>query len=360
MKLTPHKSLWERSFNWSPDGDRIVAGTFDGTVVIWDASTGTLLKEVGTSEASDGNTCFNDVASLDDGRLVTVSDDGIVRIGFLSEDLAEWRSSVTPDSGRVLMNAVTAEPGTSMIATGTHNQHVQTFKAEQHHTEQIQDVRLGEGPINCIRYSNHEGFEGHMFVACYSGKVTHLDQHGEIQHRMQVHENAVKSLRLHPSRPLGVSGSADGILATWRFDGSIYREYMGHTSIIDDVDIDPTGQFIASAGRDFILKVHDLEGGNLLHTISLGRRSPKALIFLEENVVIVTNYWGELIRVDLTDESMIRAQVAKNGISAIVRHGNDLAAASYDGNIYLVSSDDLRVLSHLNAMVQHVEDPVYV
>ena len=41
------------------------------------------------------------------------------------------------------------------------------------------EVDLGEGPINCVRVSNHAGFEGQAFVACYSGAIARVDKNGD-------------------------------------------------------------------------------------------------------------------------------------------------------------------------------------
>jgi hypothetical protein len=70
-------------------------------------------------------------------------------------------------------------------------------------------------------------------------------------------------------------------------DGDLVRPLAGHTAIVDDVDIDPSGRMIASAGRDFVLKVHRLDDGVLLHAINLGRRSPKSICFVTESAVVV-------------------------------------------------------------------------
>ena len=75
-------SIWERSFNWTADGQRLLAGTFDGTVLVWDATTGKCLGEAG--ERGEGNACFNDVGGTPDGDILTVSDDGLLRIGLLT------------------------------------------------------------------------------------------------------------------------------------------------------------------------------------------------------------------------------------------------------------------------------------
>ena len=69
-----------------------------------------------------------------------------------------------------------------------------------------------------------------------------------------VHEGAVKALRLHPTKPIGVSCSADGSLHSWDFDGNVIRRFVGHMAIVDDVDIEPSGQRIVSVSRDFTAK----------------------------------------------------------------------------------------------------------
>ena len=63
---------------------------------------------------------------------------------------------------------------------------------------------------------------------------------------------------------------------------------------------DPTRRdFLATTGRDFHLLVYRLDDGVLLDAFDLGRRSPKGLCFVDRDTVVVSNYWGELLRVDL-------------------------------------------------------------
>ena len=183
-----------------------------------------------------------------------------------------------------------------------------------------------------------------------------------MQDRFAHHENAVKALRLHPTRPVGVSCSADGVLTSWRFSGELLHRFAGHTAIIDDIDLDPSGEFLASTGRDFHLLIYRLDDGVLLQAFDLGRRSPKAVCFVDRETVVVTNYWGELLRVDLSTGAILRRQIAANGISAIARvpaasseSSDRLLASSYDGSNYLVRSSDLQVINRLQAMQQRPE-----
>lgn len=349
-------STWERSLNWSTDGASVLGGTFDGTVAMWDAVSGRLKARIGDQAGQAGNACFNEVSAGAGGELAVVSDDGLVRRARLTASTAAWRCQVEPESGRVLMNAVAFDDARGRVITGAHDHRLHIFGAAAGGLDREKELHLGEGPINCIRIAGNPRYEGDAFVACYSGAIVRVDPDGTIKDRIRVHDGAVKALRIHPGAPLGVSCSADGLLVSWTLDGHLHRRYAGHTAIVDDVDIDPSGSMIASAGRDFVLKVHGLESGVLLHAIRLGRRSPKSICFVDETTVVVGDYWGGLIRVDLDRQRISRATIARNGISSLSRSGEFLAVSSYDGTIYLVRPDDLHVVNRLSAMQQRIQE----
>ena len=363
--LEHQAGTWERSFNWSPDGARVYAGTFDGTVLQWDCENGRCEEEYGGQPDPDntstpGNACFNDVALTGDDGIALVSDDGCVRIGRLSAARAQWDDRCVPRSGRVLMNAVTAASDGGEIVVGAHDQSLYRFSPKDGALRETMAVRLGRGPVNCVRIARHPDYAGQYFVACYTGVVLRLDRDGAVLGEIHVHDNAVKSLALHPSRSIGVSCSADGVLAAWDFNGKLLREYPGHLAIIDDVDIDPSGERIASVGRDFSLKIHGLDDGRLYHNISLGRRSPKAVAFLNPDIVIVTNYWGELLRVNLSNGHVTRRPIAQNGISAIASRDDELVVSSYDGAVYLVNEHDLTTVNTLRGMTQRLAGSAFM
>jgi WD40 repeat protein len=353
VELERKATTWERSFNWSPDGQQIFAGTFDGTVLIWDARSGRCVDEVG--QRDNGNACLNDVSANREGEIVTVSDDGFVRLGKLTPTVARWLTQVEPASGRMLANAVTLDDKYHVVITGAHDQTLHLFGKHDASLGDEIEVRLGEGPINCVRVAHHPGYECQAFVACYSGAIVRLNRAGKILDKFRVHEGAVKALRLHPERAMGVSCSADGALLSWSFDGELLRRFPGHMAIVDDVDIEPTGQMIVSVSRDFTAKVYRLADGQLLHSISLGHRSPKGVCFLDPQTVIVTNYWGSLLRIDLETGDVLTRSIAENGISAVARCGDYLVAVSYDGCAYLVRPADLHVGNSLRLMHQRLQ-----
>jgi WD40 repeat protein len=351
-ELAPLLSKWERSFTWSRDGATVLAGTFDGTVVVWDAATGERLREVGGS--GGGNACFNEVSSNAAGDFVVVSDDGLVRSGRLTADSAELHETIEPRSGRILMNAITLDDSSGLVVAGAHDHKLHLFTRTTDGLRDEIELPLGEGPINSIRVAHCAGHENEIFAGCYSGAVVRVSARGAIVAKHRIHDGALKAVRVHDGRALGASCSADGALRSWTLDGTILERFLGHTSIVDDLDFDPAGEQLASTSRDFTLKVYRVDGGRLLHSFDLGRRSPKALCFWDALTVIVSDYWGALIRVDLASGRITRNTIARNGISSLSRTADGLLASSYDGAIYLVGVDDLQVRNSYRAMVQRV------
>jgi WD40 repeat protein len=352
LEFEHRSTVWERSFNWSPDGKRVLGGTFDGTVLVWDSETGRCIAEIG--EPGTGNPCFNDVATDKAGGFITVSDDGILRLGTLTGQESAWNECIEPPSGRMLANAVTLNEVQRTVISGCHDQKLRVTRFGMQDSNIQREILIGEGPINCVRVSSHPGYEHHAFAACYSGAIVQVDTSNSVVNTVRVHDGAVKALRLHPTETIGVSCSADGGLLSWTFSGQLINRFPGHMAIVDDVDIDPTGTLIASVSRDFSLKVYELHSAKLIHSFSLGHRSPKGVCFLDPNTVIVTNYWGSLMRFELDKGHVTSNQIAKNGISAVAQGRDGLIAVSYDGGAYLVRPDDLTVTNTLRSMTQRL------
>jgi WD40 repeat protein len=350
LALDPVPSVWERSFNWTLDGTKLVAGTFDGTVVGWSASDGRQLFEIGSP---GGNACLNEVASAAD-RIAAVADDGYVRLGRLTRNEAAWVARREPHAGRVLANAVTIDERAGVIVAGFHDQTLRIFSLDLA-MDEMTAVDLREGPINSIRALSIDG-RCHIFAACYSGRVVHLTSDGEILARLRVHDGAVKSLRLLPSRELGLSCSADGSAYGWSLQtGARQMAFPAHTAIVNDLDVDLAGRRVATVGRDFVLNVYSLENGRLLQAYPLGRRSPKAVVFAAGDAVMVGDYWGHIGSISLADGAISRRRIAQNGISSLTRHRpGEVLASSYDGAVFLVDVETTEVIGELRAMRQRV------
>ncbi len=346
---------WERSIAWSADGKMISAGTFDGTVLVWDTLTGQLSHRLG-GQGSSGNACFNDVAATADNVFTTVSDDGILRLGEFSQPDPRWIQAVEPASGRMLMNAVTLDTESQLVVGGAHNRKLHIYDLGDGCLSNEREVALNEGPVNSVRISRSPTAKGQIFAACYSGAIVKVDASGTVLDKIRVHDGAVKALRLHPTKPVGLSCGADGILVSWNYDGDMLREYKAHDAIINDLDLNPAGTMVASVSRDFSLKVHDIETGKRLHTLMIGNKSLKSVCFWDDDTVVIGDYWGGMIKVDLQQQRYERYEVARNGLSAITHMGSHVLGVSYDGIALMMRPDDMKVIATLRAMDQRLDD----
>ncbi|MDQ0177486.1 WD40 repeat domain-containing protein [Bacillus chungangensis] len=353
LELENINTKWERSLTWSPSGEQIIAGTFDGTVCIWEAETGKMEDEIG-KENNDGNACFNDI-SVFERNFAVVSDDGYIRTGCIDENI--FIDKIEPSSGRYLMNAVHFHK--DKIYAGAHNQKLHTFLLKKPCSNGCQnpdctiikkETLIGEGPINTIKASQFETVS--VFIGCYSGAIVKTDETGNKKNKFVLHDGAVKAISLHPHEPFGISCSAGGELISWDYSGNKYISYAGHNAIINDIDFDPTGEMIASVSRDFSLKIFQFRTGELLHTIELGAKSLKSVLFLDQNTVIVGDYWGNIIKVNIAKKTASTQKIATNGISSLARTENDIFAASYDGSVYQLDRENLHVLKKRTAMIQ--------
>jgi toxoflavin biosynthesis protein ToxC len=264
---------------------------------------------------------------------------------------ASWSSRIAPRKGRVLMNALAVSERFDVLAAGTHDQRLLLYRRGPDGWTESADVALGEGPLNTI-VVHPRGDSCELFVGCYSGAVVRVSPRGEVKGSVRVNEGAVKSIRLHPEKPVGVSCCADGSFASWTLDGEVLEHYVGHTALINDMDA--LGSRLASVGRDFTLKIWDFDAGKLLSSVNLGRRSLKSVCYAAPDVVVVGDYWGNLIAVTPATGASTTAKVADNGISSLCRHGEHVLACSYDGTVSLVEPRTLEVVQRLRAMRQVV------
>ncbi|MBK7975432.1 MAG: GTP cyclohydrolase II RibA [Deltaproteobacteria bacterium] len=356
LEVSSSPMPWERTLTWSNDGRRLLGGTFDGTVLAWDAADGRLIRHIGAGAAPEGNACFNDVAASSGGVLALVSDDGHVRAASIDGTTMGWRAEAEPATGRTLMNGVAIDPSGRFVVGGTHDHAIHVWELEGGRLRSRAHAALGHGPINSIQIRAGDG-EPEAFVGCYSGHVVRAGLDGSIHGHLRCHDGAVKAVRLHPTLPLGLSCAADGTLHAWNFDGHIRQRYLGHRAIINDLDVEPSAERVASVGRDFALNVFDLDRGTLLESFDLGRRSLKCVCFFDASTVLIGDYWGEVIRVSLETREVRRLRVAGNGLSAIKRAGDRVVTCSYDGGVYLLDPARLEVITVLRGMRQRLDEP---
>ncbi len=205
---------WVRSVGFSHDGSRIVSSSDDLTVKIWDARTG---QEIRTLKGHDG-TVQCAAFSPDGSHIVSSSNDQTLKVW--NAKTGELQQTLTGHKASVL--TVAFSPDGKLVVSGSDD-----------HTAKIWDVQ--------------------------TGKVTQ---------DFAEHSAPVQSASFSPDGLRIVSGSREGLVLVWNPNTvSIEQTFVGHTGWIRSVVFTPSGQRIVSASDDKTIKVWDLLTGEEKFTL---------------------------------------------------------------------------------------------
>ena len=97
-------------------------------------------------------------------------------------------------------------------------------------------------------------------VACGDGTIRLLETalFNELE-RFGGHENGCTSVAFHPKKPVLLSGGKDGNLKVWRMDGTgrNLHTLAAHKGAVYATTLDDRGRWIATVGRDSLVKIWD-------------------------------------------------------------------------------------------------------
>ncbi len=239
----------------TPDRQRALSCSADGTVKLWDLAT---LKKLRQFDAETEE--LNSVALTPDGRYAAAGgDDNDLRIW----DLAEARLVRRIKGHSKNINTVAVSGDGRLVATGGADRGIRLWDLASGRERRTIPV---EESVLSLAFSG----DGTRLAAGMKSGVILLFQvsSGRIEQRLEGHGKAVYGLTFAPEGGGLLSGSLDQTLRTWDVRSGVeVGTFAGHTAPIFGSHLSPDGTRAASASKDGTIRVWDVATGESLVTL---------------------------------------------------------------------------------------------
>ncbi len=323
------------SVAFSPDGSRIVSGSRDWTLILWDAKSG---KPIGEPMSGHTGEVTSVAFSPDGSRIVS---------GSADSTLILWDAKSGKPIGKTVrghtdgVNAVAFSPDGSRIVSGAADNTLILWDAKsgkpigdpmRGHTDQVNAVAFNPDGSRIVSGSTDNTL---ILWDAKSGKP--------IGDPMRGHTDWVRAVAFSPDGSRVVSGSWDNTLILWdaKSGKPIGEPMRGHTWRVNAVAFSHDGSRIVSGSDDNTLILWDAKSGKLIGDPMRGQMGRvTSVTFSPNDSRIVSGSWNKtLILWDAESGKPIgdpmRGHTTSVNAVAFSPDGSRIVSGSDDGTLIL-------------------------
>jgi WD40 repeat protein len=246
---------WVRSLAYSPDGQTLAAGLFDGTARIWRISDGSLVH---TFEGHTG--WVRSIAFSSDGELVvTAADDDTVRVWSVEDGSLQCKIEHL-EGIRVLA----LSPDDHTLAVGLQDSSIKLFDFQDGSPS-----RTLSGHEDWVRSLAFSPDGKKLASGAFDATARIWDvASGRLEVTLDGHQSSVLGLAFSPDGQTLASGSVDTTVKLWDVKkGRLLQTLVGHTDFVYGVAFSPDGRFVISSAGDNTARLWDVSAPDL-HPVS--------------------------------------------------------------------------------------------
>ncbi|KAK5994621.1 Vegetative incompatibility protein HET-E-1 [Cladobotryum mycophilum] len=278
-------SNWVTSVAFSANGQRIASGSRDETIKIWDAAHGTCFQILQGHSGLITEVIF----SPENKRLASASGDDTIRIW----DIARGICLQTLHGHRSLVTSIDFSTDGQRLASGSYD-----------NTVKIWDTAISA----CLKtLKGHESFVTTVAFSIDNQRVASGADDRAIKiwdlglgvclQTLKGHTAMISSLVFSVDGRQFASGSYDNTVKIWDTGGCV-QTLEGHSNFVTSVAFSTDGQRIASGSRDKTIKIWDIGiGDSFQKTIESHKGSVTSTVFSDDGLRLGTGSWDNAVKI---------------------------------------------------------------